>query len=266
MHWKKISPDLTERPGSEEQDEKLKEQNAAQAANEEANEGAPQVAGAPATPKKPKTKEEEETTKPPNRSAINTFSPSPVAAGMIWAGTTNGLIQLTKDNGASWKNVSPPNLSQWTQISIVEASHFDPATAYAAIDAHAINDFRPHIMRTHDGGASWQEIDAGIPDRSFARVIREDPARRGLLYAGTETATYVSFDDGDHWNPLQQNMPTTSIRDLVVHGDDLVAATYGRAFWILDDLTPLRQMKPEMARAERLSLCSRRRRCASPSI
>ncbi|MEO8727239.1 MAG: hypothetical protein ABI383_14080 [Acidobacteriaceae bacterium] len=249
MHWKKISPDLTARPGSEAQDEQLKEQNANAAAKEGANAGAPQVAGAPATPPKPKTKEEEETTKPPNRSAINTFSPSPIAAGEVWVGTTNGLIQLTKDNGATWKNVSPPNLSQWTQVSIVEASHFDAATAYAAIDGHAINDFRPHFLRTQDGGSSWQEISADIPDRSFARVIREDPARKGLLYAGTETAAYVSFDDGDHWSLLQQNIPTTSIRDLVVHGDDLVAATYGRAFWILDDLTPLRQIKPEIAHA-----------------
>jgi len=164
---------------------------------------------------------------------------------MIWAGTTNGVVQLTTDGGAHWQNVSPPDLSQYAQISMVEASHFDASTAYASVDRHEENDFQPHIYRTRDSGKTWQETVAGIPD--FVRVVREDPARKGLLFAGTETATWVSFDDGDHWGPLQLNMPTTSVRDLVIHGSDLVAATYGRSFWILDDITPLRQINRQVA-------------------
>lgn len=232
IHWKAISPDLTRRPGSEARNEQLKEQVAKDAEE-----------------KKPQKKEVEETVNPPDRTAVNTFSSSPVAAGEIWAGTTNGLIQLTKDNGGTWQNVTPPDLSQYALISMLEASHFDAAVAYAAVDRHEENDFGPHIYRTRDSGKTWQEIKAGIPDGNFVRVVREDPARKGLLYAGTETAAYVSFDDGDHWNPLQLNMPTTSVRDLVVHGSDLVAATYGRAFWILDDLAPLRQLKSHVQNA-----------------
>jgi hypothetical protein len=198
--------------------------------------------GAPAVPGRPRAQEQQETIAPQNRAAINTFSPSPVAAGEIWVGTNNGIIQLTRDGGANWQNVSPPSLGALTQISIVEASHFDAATAYAAIDRHEENDFRPHFYRTHDFGKTWQETDSGIPEGCFARVVREDPVRKGLLYAGTENAAYVSVDEGDHWASLQLNMPTTSVRDMVVHGDDLVAATYGRAFWVLDDVTPLRQI------------------------
>jgi len=235
VHWKAMSPDLTKRPGSEARNQQLKDEAAKDAAG-----------------KKPQKKEVEETVNPPDRSAINTFSPSPVAAGEIWAGTTNGLIQLTKDNGATWQNVSPPDLSQYSLVSMLEASHFDSTVAYAAVDRHEENDFRPHIYRTRDSGKTWQENNSGIPDGDFVRVVREDPARKGLLYAGTETAAYVSFDDGDHWNPLQLNMPTTSVRDLVVHGSDLVAATYGRAFWILDDLTPLRQLNRDDAAAQTL--------------
>jgi hypothetical protein len=130
-------------------------------------------------------------------------------------------------------------------ISMLEASHFEAASAYASVDRHEENDFKPHIYRTRDGGKSWQETADGIPDGDFVRVVREDPARRGLLYAGTENAAYVSFDDGDHWSPLQLNMPTASVRDLQVRGSDLVAATYGRAFWILDDLSPLRQISAQ---------------------
>jgi len=219
VHWKAVSPDLTSRP--DQQPDPTPEP----------------PADTPAVRPRPET---EATVRPPNRSAINTFALSPVAAGEIWAGTTNGLVHVTKDSGAHWDNVSPSGLSQWAQISMVEASHFDAATAYVSVDRHDENDFKPHIYRTHDSGKTWREIVDGLPD--FVRVVREDPARKGLLFAGTETATWVSFDDGAHWAPLQLNIPTTSVRDLVIHGNDLVAATYGRAFWILDDISPLRQI------------------------
>jgi photosystem II stability/assembly factor-like uncharacterized protein len=227
LHWKSISPDLTKRA------------DVAAPATETANTAQTTQAGMP-VPRR--AQEQQETISPNNRAAINTFAPSPIAAGEIWAGTNNGVIQLTRDGGATWQNVSPPDLLSLTQISMLEASHFDAATAYAAIDRHDENDFRPHFYRTHDFGKTWQETSAGIPDGCFARVVREDPGHKGLLYAGTENAAFVSFDEGDHWSSLQLNMPTTSVRDLVVHGDDLVAATYGRAFWILDDVTPLRQI------------------------
>ena len=235
VHWKPVSPDLTKRPGAP------PEQKATEGAEDGPADG---------LPKKPKVQEEEATVRPPDRSAINTFSLSPVAEGEIWAGTTNGLVQLTKDHGATWQIVSPPDLTQYSLISIVEASHFDAATAYVAVDRHEENDFKPHFYRTHDSGKTWQEINVGIKDFDFARVVREDPTRKGLLYAGTENAAYVSFDEGDRWTSLHLNMPTVSVRDMVIHGNDLVAATYGRAFWILDDLTPLRQIGRDMARAD----------------
>ena len=231
--WKAVSPDLTKRPGSE-------------AAQQQVNEEKAKEANA----KKPKTKEEAATTAPPDRTSINTFAPSAVQAGVIWAGTTDGLIQLTRDGGSTWHDVSPRGLSRWTLISTVEASRYEAGTAYAAVDNHESNDFRPHIYRTHDYGGTWQETVSGLPDGSFVRVVREDPARKGLLYAGTETGAFVSFDDGNQWSPLQLNMPTVSVRDLVVHRDDLVAATYGRAFWILDDLTVLRQINDQVAKSE----------------
>ena len=230
-NWKKISPDLTDRAGSEQINQKEKAE-----ANSEA-----------AQDKKLRTKEATETLAPPNRSAINTFAPSPVAKGQIWAGTTNGLVRLTVDNGATWQSVGPKGLDEYTVISIIEASRFDAATAYVAVDRHDVNDLKPHIFRTHDLGKTWTEACTGIPDGDFTRVVREDPVRKGLLYAGTENATYVSFDDGDHWRPLQLNMPTTSVRDLQVRGNDLVAATYGRSFWILDDVSPLRQIDAKTA-------------------
>jgi photosystem II stability/assembly factor-like uncharacterized protein len=226
VHWKTVSPDLTVRS----------EPRPAESTAETTLPGAP-------APARPRAQEQQETIAPMNRNAINTFALSPVAAGRIWAGTNNGLIHLTTDGGAHWQNVTPAGLGAFTQISILEASHFKADAAYAAIDRHEENDFKPHILRTRDAGKTWQETVAGIPDGAFVRVVREDPARQGLLYAGTETGVYVSFDDGDHWGPLQLNLPTCSVRDMVVHGDDLVAATYGRAFWILDDLTPLRQIE-----------------------
>jgi len=184
------------------------------------------------------------------RGIIYTIAPSYVRAGEIWAGTDDGLIQLTEDEGKTWKNVTPPEITVWSKVTHIEASHFDADEAYAAVDRHRLDDDRPYLYRARNLGKTWEETSNGIPDGSFLNCIREDPERKGLLYACTEKGVYVSFDDGDHWESLQLNMPTVSVRDLVVHGDDLVIATFGRALWIMDDATPLRQMKPEIAEAE----------------
>jgi photosystem II stability/assembly factor-like uncharacterized protein len=181
------------------------------------------------------------------RGVIYTIAPSPLAAGLIWIGTDDGLIQVTHDGGKTWENVTPPELTPWSKVTLIEASHFDPLTAYAAVDRHRLDDLRPYIYRTRDGGKTWQKITDGIPNGAFVNVVREDPKRRGLLYAGTETGVYISFDDGDHWQSLQLNLPVASVRDLVVHGDDLVAGTHGRSIWILDDVTPLRQINAQVA-------------------
>jgi photosystem II stability/assembly factor-like uncharacterized protein len=172
---------------------------------------------------------------------ISTIAPSPTTRDLIWAGSDSGLIHLTKDGGKSWKNVTPTGLSPWSRISLIEASRFDPAVAYVAVDRSRLQDQAPYIYRTQDSGATWKRINEGISPTAFVRAIREDPGLRGLLFAGTELGVYVSFDDGDHWQPLQLNLPVTSVRDLTVHGDDLIVATHGRSFWILDDITPLRQ-------------------------
>ncbi len=230
-HWTAISPDLTERPGSQ----AVTAQDAQQAAN-------PNAAA-----QRARTRESRETLTAPNRTAINCFAPSPVVAGEMWAGTTNGLVQLTLDGGASWHIVSPPGLGEHSVISIIEASHTDAGTAYVAVDRHEENDFTPHIFRTYDFGKSWRELDEGIAADDFVRVVRQDPVRKTLLYAGTENRAYVSFDEGEHWSPLQQNMPVTSVRDLQINGNDLVAATYGRSFWVLDDVSPLRQIDAQTA-------------------
>ncbi|HUJ13798.1 MAG TPA: glycoside hydrolase [Thermoanaerobaculia bacterium] len=175
------------------------------------------------------------------RGVIYTIAPSPLDVNRIWAGTDDGLIDVTTDGGKTWRDVTPPQLVPWAKVSIMEASHFDPLTAYAAINTFRLDDLRPHILRTRDGGKTWTEIVNGIDDHSATNVIREDPKTRGLLFAGTENQVYVSFDDGDHWQSLRLNMPAISIRDLNIHGDDLVAGTHGRGFWILDDIEPLRQ-------------------------
>jgi len=241
--WKAASPDLTNRPGeapapaASEVEPKPEPAKTEEAKTKEAEN------------KKPKSQEEQETMRSPDRRAITTIAPSPLRAGVIWVGTNNGLVQLTTDNGANWQNVSPPGLQKFSEITMVEASHFDPAAAYVSVDNHLGNDFRPHIFRTRDYGKSWQEIVAGISGFSFVKVVREDPKRQGLLYAGTETGPCVSFDDGGSWGTLQQNLPTVSVRDMVVHDDDLVAATYGRAFWVLDDLSPLRQINEQVAKS-----------------
>jgi len=176
------------------------------------------------------------------RGVIYTIAPSYTDERTIWVGTDDGLIHVTRDGGANWQDVTPPALTSWSKVSIMDASHFDAATAYAAINTIRLDDLRPHIYRTRDGGKSWSHITAGIPDGAIINVVREDPKRRGLLFAGGEQTVYVSFDDGDHWQSLRNNLPATSVRDLVIKDDDLVIGTHGRSFYILDDLTPLRQI------------------------
>jgi photosystem II stability/assembly factor-like uncharacterized protein len=171
---------------------------------------------------------------------IYTIAPSPLAAGQIWVGTDDGLIQLTRDGGQHWQNVTPKGIPAWAKVSLIEASHFEAGTAYAAVDAHKLDDFHPYIFVTHDYGRSWTRADQGIHAPAFVRAVREDPVQKGLLYAATETGVYVSFDDGKNWRSLQLNLPVTSVRDLVVKDGDLVIATHGRGFWILDDILPLR--------------------------
>jgi photosystem II stability/assembly factor-like uncharacterized protein len=186
----------------------------------------------------------------PRRGVIYTVGPSYVDANVIWAGTDDGLVHVTRDAGATWTNVTPAALVPWAKVSMIEASHFDANTAYAAINTLRLDDLRPHVYRTRDGGRMWTEIVRGLPDGGIVNTIREDPFRRGLLFAGTEQAVYFSFDDGDSWLPLGLNMPATSVRDLVIKDSDLVAGTHGRGFWILDDITPLRQITPDIARAQ----------------
>jgi photosystem II stability/assembly factor-like uncharacterized protein len=184
------------------------------------------------------------------RGVIYTIGPSFVRAGEIWAGTDDGQIQVTQDEGKSWENVTPAELTPWSKVTHIEASHFDAVTAYAAVDKHRLDDYQAYLYRTRDFGKSWQRVSNGIPDGNFLNCVRQDPTRKGLLYAGTERGVYVSFNDGDDWQPLQFNLPMTSVRDLVVHENDLVVATFGRSFWILDDVTPLRQMDARVAAAD----------------
>jgi len=184
-----------------------------------------------------------------HRGVIYAVAPSFKEVNTIWAGTDDGLIDITRDGGKSWQNVTPPQLKPWSKVSVIEASHFDASTAYAAINSFRLDDLRAHIYRTRDYGKTWQEITKGIPDGGASNVVREDPVRKGLLFAGTEGSIYASFDDGDNWQPLQLNLPHTSMRDLTIHGDDLIVGTHGRSFWILDDITPLRQLSTEVAKS-----------------
>jgi len=190
---------------------------------------------------------------------VFTLAPSPHDSSTLWAGTDDGLVHLTRDGGKTWTNVSPPSrdLPEWALISIIEVSPHDAATAYVAATRYKWNDFRPYIYKTTDYGRTWRKIVAGIPDHHFIRVVREDPARRGLLYAAGEFGVYVSFDDGAGWQSLQRNLPIVPIHDLVVRNNDLVAATHGRSFWILDDLTPLHQLGDSVARASRFLVTPR---------
>jgi photosystem II stability/assembly factor-like uncharacterized protein len=175
---------------------------------------------------------------------------SPLKKGMLWAGTDDGLVQLTLDDGGTWSDVTPRQLPEWSMISIVEPSPHQVGSAYIAVDRHKLDDFKPYIYKTKDSGKSWQLITNGIPAEAYVHAVREDPVREGLLYAGTEIGVFFSLDDGDHWAPLQLNLPTSPIHDLVLKGNDLVVATHGRSFWVLDDVTPLRQMDVNQGSAE----------------
>lgn len=210
LHWETISPDLT---------------GSTQTPGETKPQGPPTIDDA----------------KQRGYGVVFTIAPSALNRDLIWAGSDTGLIHLTRDGGENWKDVTPPRISPWSKISFIEASHFDPAVAYAAVDRSRLDDRTPYLYRTRDYGASWQLITNGIAAPAFLRGIREDTEKKNLLFAGTEFGAYVSFDAGDHWQSLQLNLPVTSVRDLTIHGDDLVIATHGRSFWILDDITPLRQ-------------------------
>lgn len=216
--WQKISPDLTrEDPGVP------------------PNLDAPTAADAPPTKR---------------RGVIYTIAPSPKHAGEIWVGTDDGLVQLTRDEGKTWKNVTPAALTPWSKVTGIAVSRHETGEAYAAVDRHRLDDLQPYLYRTKDYGKTWERVSNGIPDGSFLNCVRNDPKVAGLLYACTEKGVYVSYSDGDHWSPLQFNLPTTSVRDLTVHGDDLVIATFGRSFWVLDDITPLRQWSEKVASAD----------------
>ncbi|MGA7292854.1 MAG: hypothetical protein WBW53_16915 [Terriglobales bacterium] len=173
---------------------------------------------------------------------VFTIAESPVQKDLLWAGTDDGLIHISRDGGKNWKNITPQGIPEWSLVSLIEASHYDAGTAYAAVDTHKLDDLKPYIFKTTDFGKSWTKITNGIPDGAYTHAVREDPVRKNLLYAGTETGIYVSFDSGANWQSLRLNLPNTPIHDLIVKNDDLVVATHGRSFWILDDITPLRDV------------------------
>jgi photosystem II stability/assembly factor-like uncharacterized protein len=184
------------------------------------------------------------------RGAIYAASASPLQQGLLWAGTDDGLIWVTHDAGTHWSNVTPPAMTAWSKVTQIDASHADPEVAYVSVSRFRIDDLRPYIYRTRDGGRTWALITAGLANDAPVNTVREDPSRPGLLFAGTENAVWVSWDDGDHWRSLQLNLPHTSMRDLAVHGQDLIVATHGRSFWVLDDIGPLRQFGTAMQSSE----------------
>jgi photosystem II stability/assembly factor-like uncharacterized protein len=191
----------------------------------------------------------------PRRGVVYDIGPSPRMDGLIWAGTDDGLVWKTADAGGQWVDVTPKGLTPWSKIGTVEPSHFDADTAYLAVDRHRLDDFAPYVFRTHDGGRTWTPITAGLAGGgalNAVNVVREDPVRRGLLYAGTERGAFISFDDGDHWQPLQKGLPRTSVRDITIHDTDLVIATHGRGFYIMDDIVPLRALAESAADGPRL--------------
>jgi photosystem II stability/assembly factor-like uncharacterized protein len=181
---------------------------------------------------------------------IFALAESPVKQGTLWAGTDDGRVHVTTDDGKNWADVSPKSVPEWSTVDLIEPSPFDANKAYVAIDRHKLDDFKPYVLRTTDAGKTWGAITTGIPDGAYVHAVREDPKHRGLLYAGTELGVFVSFDDGAHWQQLQLNLPVSPVHDLVVKDDDLVVATHGRSFWVLDDLTPLRQLSAQSAQAD----------------
>ena len=178
---------------------------------------------------------------------VYTIGPSPLQAATVWVGTDDGLIYVTRDDGKNWIAVTPPEMTAWSKVSQIEGGHFDAETAYASVDRHRLGDNKPYIYRTHDGGKTWQNGAAGIPDGAYVNSVKEDTQTKELLYAATELRVYVSFNDGAQWQPLQNNMPVTSVRDIVVHGDDLAVATHGRGFWVMDQMSALRQIAAQGA-------------------
>jgi photosystem II stability/assembly factor-like uncharacterized protein len=192
----------------------------------------------------------EDTKADEQRGVIYSLAPSFKDVNTIWAGTDDGLFWITRDGGENWSNVTPQELTPWSKVTQMTASHFDDQSAYASVSGFRIDDLRPYIYRTHDGGKTWQSITNGLPDNAPVDTVREDQVRKGLLFAGTETSVWVSFDDGNRWQPLQLNLPHSSMRDLWIHDDDLIVATHGRSFWILDDITPLRQIDTLTTKAD----------------
>jgi photosystem II stability/assembly factor-like uncharacterized protein len=210
VHWRQISPDLT-------RDDKTKQQ----------------PSGGPLT---------RDITSVEYYDTVFALAESPRQKGLLWAGSDDGLVHLSTDDGGHWEDVTPPGLPEWSTIDLIEASPHDTDTAYLAVDRHKLDDIKPYIYKTTDSGHQWTQINSGLPDGAFVHAVREDPVRPGLLYAGTEIGVFVSFDDGGNWQPLQLNLPTSPVHDLVVKGDDLVIGTHGRSFWVLDDITPLREL------------------------
>ncbi len=184
------------------------------------------------------------------RGVVYALAPSPLVIPMVWAGTDDGYIHVTTNDGKSWQNVTPPALTPWSRVTGIEASHFDFNTAYASVDRHQLQDFAPYIYRTRDMGKTWQPITRGLPAGVYVHAIKEDTQRQGLLFAGTERGAFMSMDDGENWQPLQLNLPTTSVRDFVVYGNDLIVATHGRGFWVIDDISPLRQVTDAVLAAD----------------
>ena len=254
MHWKKLSPDLSLAPGEKEQTPvamKIDKDREQMKGDDDQDQDTQQVYDPNYVPLGDKDDMENlELQRGGFGGAIESFSVSTANSGVMWAGTSNGRIQVTENHGKSWKDVTIPNLPNPTRadISGIDASHQNPAEAYAAVDYHNIGDFKPYVYRTTDFGKTWAPIINGLPDNlvsgSFARVIKSDTKKPGLLFLGTESSVYVSFNDGDTWQPLTLNLPNTSYRDLAIKDNDLVACTYGRGFWILDDFSPLRELTP----------------------
>ena len=183
------------------------------------------------------------------RGVIYSLAPSFKNVNTLWAGTDDGLVWLTRDGGKNWTDITPRELTPWSKVTQISASHFDEESAYISVSRFRIDDVHPYIYRTHDGGKTWKLITTGLPDFGPADTVREDPVRKGLLFAGTENSVWLSFDDGDQWQSLQLNLPHTSMRDLWIHENDLIVGTHGRSFWILDDITPLRELTPSLASA-----------------